>query len=206
MRRWWPPTSPTCWCTSASRRASHAIPTAANWCLPPRAAVGAPTLLWAGADRCVAPRGAPSQAGAAGHRAGAGIPAPYHEIFNEPERAQVLEHLLAGCAPWPELLQELALARDHRQVDVGRAGCIAGAVGRGDAAEIEVHALEALTKRSRVGCGPASLSAITSALAISSCSPPGCRREPRPGCACPKASWYSRVIVVLRAQGWASPA
>lgn len=52
-----------------------------------------PTLLmWAGADRCVAPRGseafastAPSQVVATRH-----WPALYHEIFNEPEQAEVL--------------------------------------------------------------------------------------------------------------------
>ena len=55
-------------------------------------------LLWAGADRCVAPRGgaAFARGGAAGHRAGAGVPGAVPRIFNEPERAQVLEHLLAG--------------------------------------------------------------------------------------------------------------
>jgi alpha-beta hydrolase superfamily lysophospholipase len=45
-------------------------------------------LLWAGADRCVAPAGSAAFAAAAPpgvlqHQA---FPALYHEIFNEPER------------------------------------------------------------------------------------------------------------------------
>ncbi len=56
-----------------------------------------PTLLmWAGADRCVAPWGSAVFAGAAPEpvvdaQAFDGL---YHEIFNEPERAQVIERLL----------------------------------------------------------------------------------------------------------------
>ena len=55
-------------------------------------------LLWAGADRCVAPRGSAAFAQAAppGMVQAQVFPALYHEIFNEPERAQVLERLLAG--------------------------------------------------------------------------------------------------------------
>ena len=61
---------------------------AARWRLPT-------LLLWAGADRCVAP------AGSAGFAAVAPIswvqaqvfPALFHEIFNEPERAEVLARL-----------------------------------------------------------------------------------------------------------------
>ncbi len=54
-------------------------------------------LLWAGADRCVAPAGSVAFAAAAPaavvqHQA---FPALAHEIFNEPERAQVLQRLLA---------------------------------------------------------------------------------------------------------------
>ncbi len=52
-------------------------------------------LLWAGADRCVAPAGSAAFAAAApGEVLTAQVfPALYHEIFNEPERAQVLGHL-----------------------------------------------------------------------------------------------------------------
>lgn len=57
-----------------------------------------PTLLmWGGADRCVAPRGSAAFAGAApdsvveAHE----HPALAHEIFNEPERAQVIAQLTA---------------------------------------------------------------------------------------------------------------
>lgn len=64
-----------------------------------------PTLLmWAGADRCVAPAGsaafaAAAPAGVVRHRAFAGLA---HELFNEPERAEVLATLtgwLAGLPP-----------------------------------------------------------------------------------------------------------
>jgi alpha-beta hydrolase superfamily lysophospholipase len=52
-------------------------------------------LLWAGADRCVAPKGsaafaAAAPAGAVRARAFEGL---YHEIFNEPERDEVLAQL-----------------------------------------------------------------------------------------------------------------
>ena len=52
-------------------------------------------LLWAGADRCVAPRGSAAFAAAAlretveAHE----FPPLFHEIFNEPERAEVLARL-----------------------------------------------------------------------------------------------------------------
>jgi len=55
-----------------------------------------PTLLmWAGADRCVAPRGSAAFAAALPQtllqaRCFEGL---YHEIFNEPEQAQVLAQL-----------------------------------------------------------------------------------------------------------------
>ena len=57
-----------------------------------------PTLLmWAGSDRCVAPRGSAAFAAAAPpSMVQAQVFAPlYHEIFNEPERAQVLARLHA---------------------------------------------------------------------------------------------------------------
>ena len=55
-----------------------------------------PTLLmWAGADRCVAPAGSAAFAGAAPAAVltAQEFPALYHEIFNEPEREQVLARL-----------------------------------------------------------------------------------------------------------------
>ncbi len=55
-----------------------------------------PTLLmWAGADRCVAPRGSADFAASAPKSAVTAWPLPtlFHEIFNEPERAQVLATL-----------------------------------------------------------------------------------------------------------------
>lgn len=57
-----------------------------------------PTLLmWAGADRCVAPRGSEAFAAAAPANVVATRPWPalFHEIFNEPERAEVLPVLTA---------------------------------------------------------------------------------------------------------------
>lgn len=57
-----------------------------------------PTLLmWAGSDRCVAPRGSAAFAAAAPPAVvQSQVFAPlYHEIFNEPERAQVLARLHA---------------------------------------------------------------------------------------------------------------
>ncbi|MDR7335955.1 alpha/beta hydrolase [Roseateles asaccharophilus] len=57
----------------------------------PRWAV--PTLLmWAGADRCVAPRGSEAFAAAAPAQVVATRPWPglFHEIFNEPEKAEVI--------------------------------------------------------------------------------------------------------------------
>lgn len=52
-------------------------------------------LLWAGADRCVAPAGSAAFAAAApaGVVTAQAFPNLYHEIFNEPEREQVLGHL-----------------------------------------------------------------------------------------------------------------
>jgi alpha-beta hydrolase superfamily lysophospholipase len=53
-------------------------------------------LLWAGADRCVAPAGSAAFAAAApaGVVTAQAFPTLYHEIFNEPEREQVLGHLI----------------------------------------------------------------------------------------------------------------
>jgi alpha-beta hydrolase superfamily lysophospholipase len=53
-------------------------------------------LLWAGADRCVAPAGSAAFATAvpAGLLTAQEFPPLYHEIFNEPEREQVLGHLM----------------------------------------------------------------------------------------------------------------
>ncbi len=61
-------------------------------------------LLWAGADRCVAPAGSAEFAAAApaGVVAAQVFPGLFHEIFNEPERDQVLALLrrwLATLAP-----------------------------------------------------------------------------------------------------------
>ncbi len=57
-------------------------------------------LLWAGADRCVAPHGSEefARAAPAGIVAAQAYPALYHEIFNEPERDVVVERLLAWLA------------------------------------------------------------------------------------------------------------
>ena len=57
-------------------------------------------LLWAGADRCVAPAGSAAFAAAAPEGVlTAQVFAPlYHEIFNEPERDQVLGHLTRWLA------------------------------------------------------------------------------------------------------------
>ena len=53
-------------------------------------------LLWAGADRCVRPAGSRAFAAAAPERwlTAWEFPGLYHEIFNEPEREQVLQPLL----------------------------------------------------------------------------------------------------------------
>lgn len=70
---------------------------AAAWQLPT-------LLLWAGADRCVAPRGSAAFAAAAPPtvvraKAYAGL---CHEIFNEPEKLQVLDELLGWLDErWP---------------------------------------------------------------------------------------------------------
>jgi alpha-beta hydrolase superfamily lysophospholipase len=62
-------------------------------------------LLYAGADRCVAPRGSAEFASAAPSSAVTTVcfPALYHEIFNEPERAEVLTRLRSWLATHPTL-------------------------------------------------------------------------------------------------------
>jgi alpha-beta hydrolase superfamily lysophospholipase len=64
---------------------SHVIAAAPRWHL-------ATLLMWAEADRCVAPRGSEAFAAAAPANAVATRPWPglYHEIFNEPEKAEVM--------------------------------------------------------------------------------------------------------------------
>ena len=61
---------------------------AANWTTPT-------LLLWAGADRCVAPAGSAAFAAAAPAAVVTAqvFPSLYHEIFNEPERLDPLAHL-----------------------------------------------------------------------------------------------------------------
>lgn len=68
-----------------------------------------PTLLmWAGADRCVAPAGSVRFASAAPQSVVTAEPFPalFHEILNEPERAQVLQRLTDWLDRFP--LQERA--------------------------------------------------------------------------------------------------
>ena len=64
-------------------------------------------LLWAGADRCVAPRGSAALAAAAPPAvlSTQAYPELFHEIFNEPERAQVLARLTSWLQrdPLPSL-------------------------------------------------------------------------------------------------------
>ena len=64
-------------------------------------------LLWAGADRCVAPRGSAALAAAAPPAvlSTQEYPGLFHEIFNEPERAQVLARLTSWLQhdPLPSL-------------------------------------------------------------------------------------------------------
>lgn len=66
----------------AGRRVLAAAP---RWTLPT-------LLMWAGADRCVAPRGSEAFAAAAPAAVVSTRPWPglYHEIFNEPEQAEVI--------------------------------------------------------------------------------------------------------------------
>ncbi len=69
---------------------------AARWAVPT-------LLMWAGSDRCVAPRGSAAFAAAAPpQRVAARAFAPlFHEIFNEPEQAEVFEHLRTWLAALP---------------------------------------------------------------------------------------------------------
>jgi alpha-beta hydrolase superfamily lysophospholipase len=71
---------------------------AAHWKVPS-------LLLWAGADRCVAPAGSAALAVAAPSRVLSAkvFPGLFHEIFNEPEKAEVLARLSA----WLVALQAL---------------------------------------------------------------------------------------------------
>lgn len=66
------------------------IADAPRWALPT-------LLMWAGADRCVAPRGSEAFAANAPAQVLATRPWPglFHEIFNEPEKAEVLAVLTA---------------------------------------------------------------------------------------------------------------
>jgi alpha-beta hydrolase superfamily lysophospholipase len=66
----------------------RAIGDAPRWQLPT-------LLMWAGADRCVAPRGSEAFAAAAPAHVVATRPWPglFHEIFNEPEKADVIATL-----------------------------------------------------------------------------------------------------------------
>ncbi len=75
------------------------IARAPKWTLPT-------LLLWAGADRCVAPAGSARFAAAAPQSAltTQDYPGLFHEIFNEPERAQVLTRLTDWLQRFP--LQE----------------------------------------------------------------------------------------------------
>jgi len=64
---------------------ARVIADAPRWALPT-------LLMWAGADRCVAPRGSEAFASAVPANVVATQPWPelFHEIFNEPEKAEVL--------------------------------------------------------------------------------------------------------------------
>jgi len=68
--------------------AAHVAALAPRWSVPT-------LLLYAGDDRCVAPRGSAAFAAAAPRSAltAQGFPGLYHEIFNEPEHARVFEVL-----------------------------------------------------------------------------------------------------------------
>jgi len=72
------------------------IARAPQWTLPT-------LLMWAGADRCVAPAGSAAFAAAAPQSVLTAQPWPglAHEIFNEPEKAQVLQHLARWLQRFP---------------------------------------------------------------------------------------------------------
>jgi alpha-beta hydrolase superfamily lysophospholipase len=77
----------------------HVMSRAPQWAVPT-------LLMWAGADRCVAPSGAVRFAEAAPQSVvtAQAYPDLFHEIFNEPERAQVLQRLTDWLKRFP--LQE----------------------------------------------------------------------------------------------------
>src|SRR5207244_4127487 len=76
--------------TFAATQGRAVIDAAPRWTTPT-------LLMWAGADRCVAPRGSAAFATAAPRDAVTARewPGLYHEIFNEPEQDEVLDALLA---------------------------------------------------------------------------------------------------------------
>jgi alpha-beta hydrolase superfamily lysophospholipase len=82
-------------------RLARFIADAGPWVLERAPRWRVPTLLmWAGADRCVAPRGSAAFAAAAPPDvlAAREFPALFHEIFNEPEKGEVVSHLLGWLA------------------------------------------------------------------------------------------------------------
>jgi alpha-beta hydrolase superfamily lysophospholipase len=68
---------------------AQVVAAAPRWAMPT-------LLMWAGADRCVAPRGSARFAAAVGKPllTAREFGAMFHEIFNEPERAEVLAQLI----------------------------------------------------------------------------------------------------------------
>ena len=91
--------APIRWSMTASRRAWRASSSTAAPCVRAlRRAGSVPTLLlYAGSDRCVVPAGSAAFAAAApaGVVAAREFPALFHEIFNEPEQAEVFSVLAA---------------------------------------------------------------------------------------------------------------
>jgi alpha-beta hydrolase superfamily lysophospholipase len=78
-------------------RLARFIADAGPWVLERAPRWRVPTLLmWAGADRCVAPRGSAAFAAAApkDRVSAREFPSLFHEIFNEPEKPEVVSHLL----------------------------------------------------------------------------------------------------------------
>jgi alpha-beta hydrolase superfamily lysophospholipase len=75
--------------TFAATQGACVIAAASRWTTPT-------LLMWAGADRCVAPRGSAAFAAAAPRDVAVfrEWPGLYHEIFNEPEQDDVLDALL----------------------------------------------------------------------------------------------------------------
>jgi alpha-beta hydrolase superfamily lysophospholipase len=70
-------------------------------------------LMWAGDDRCVRPQGSAAFAAAAPAAVLTAkvFPGLYHEIFNEPERALVLRHLIGWLARFDTSLSQDIAAR-----------------------------------------------------------------------------------------------